>query len=234
MIKRKLPSVGFWFAVNMAAMIALVVVNFATTAPTLHWWPDAFAVLTNLSSGGLVSFLFYFLVVHLPEARRKAVIKANMLAMYKNIKEDILRAVVQASIAGGRRDLAIDESAIARLMSPPEFKRVFSGGQEANEGFYAFANRMSEDSEEFREIVSCLEVLSKQIEFVLHNYAIDDQKVFDFLKRLELLLVRFRAIGPGYDESKPLCRFIWELYAGWSFVDGDIGHDKIQGLIDGL
>jgi hypothetical protein len=38
----------------------------------------------------------------------------------------------------------------------------------------------------------------------------------------------------GYDESKPLCRFIWEVYAGWNRIEGDIGHDPIQKMISDL
>ena len=77
-------------------------------------------------------------------------------------------------------------------------------------------------------------MLSKQIDFVLHNYAIDDQNVFDFFKRLELLLMNLQANGAGYIESKPLCRFIWEIFAGWSFVDGYRGYDIVQKTIEDL
>jgi len=107
-------------------------------------------------------------------------------------------------------------------------------GSEGDEGFYAFENQMSDETPEFQQIVQCLTMLSKQVEFVLHNYSIEDQDDFDFFKRLELLLMRLQANGAGYDESKPLCRFIWEVYAGWSWIDGYIGHDPIEKMISGL
>lgn len=233
-ISRLLTSVSTWFIVNLVAFCALVVINFGTNVSSMKWWADAFAVATNLLAGGLVSFLFYFLVVHLPAIRKKTIIKANLQRMYRGIKQDILWAVVMASIKGGRRDLTSNSETIEKLMMPEGFKNAFEGGREANEGFYAFQNQMSDDTYEFRQIVLKLQMLSKQIEFLLHNYSIESQDVFDFFKRLELLFARLQSNGHGYDESKQLCAFIWEVYAGWNPIDGDTGYDKIQKMISDL
>jgi hypothetical protein len=231
---RILARVSTWFVVNVVALIALITAHFALGLPSIKWWPDAFAISTNLLTGGLVSFLFYYLVVYLPEARKKSIIKANLQKIYKNIKMDMLWAIVHASIKGGRRDLTPSVELVESLISPAAFKKAFEGGSEADEGFYAFENQMDEETPEFRQIVQNLTVLSKQIEFALHNYSIEDQEVFDFFKRLELLLMSLQANGAGYEESKPLCRFIWEVYAGWNWIDGDIGYDPIQKMISGL
>lgn len=237
--KKRIPSrllarVGTWFAINVVAFCALLVADFATNLSSLKWWADIFAVGTNLLSGGLVSFLFYFLVVYLPEKRKKAIIKTNLLRMYRHIKQDILWAVVQASIKGGRRDLVPDAETVERLMSASGFRNAFKHGREADEGFYAFENQMREDTPEFRTIVRNLQMLSKQIEFLLHNYVIEDQAVFDYFKRLELLLMRIQTNGPGYDEAKELCSFVWQVCAGWNMLYGDIGHDTIEKTISDL
>ncbi|MGN6771206.1 MAG: hypothetical protein ACTHJQ_15375, partial [Rhizobiaceae bacterium] len=107
----------------------------------------------------------------------------------------------------------------------------FDGGREADEGFYAFENQMSYDTPEFQQIHLSLEMLAKQIAFVLHNYTMDDQKLFDLFKRLELMLLSLRRSTPGYDESKQLCRFVYEIFAGWSFVEGYRGYDPIAKMI---
>ena len=77
-------------------------------------------------------------------------------------------------------------------------------------------------------------MLSKQIEYLLHNFTIEDQKAFDFFKRLELHLMRIRSNGAGYDESKQLCSFIWEIFAGWDPIDGYVQHDEVQEMIGRL
>ena len=93
---------------------------------------------------------------------------------------------------------------------------------------------MQNDTPEFRQIVLNLELLSKQIEFLLHNYNIDDQETFDFFKRLELFLIQLRTQGPGYDEAKPLLGFIYELYGGWNAIVGYIDHDWLEKKINNL
>jgi hypothetical protein len=159
-----LASVRTWFVVNVLLLVLLLVVDFATNAPAKKWWADVFAIATGLVGGGLVSFLFYYLVVYLPEARKKSIIKINLLRLYRRIKKDILWAVVHASIKGGRTDLSPDLDTIEELMTPPSFKAAFEGGRESDEGFYAFENQM-DDTPEFRQIVLSLEMLSKQVEF---------------------------------------------------------------------
>ncbi len=76
-----------------------------------------------------------------------------------------------------------------------------------------------------------LQMLSKQIEFALHNYSMDDQKLFDFFKRLEMMLLALQQSKPGYDDCKGLCRFIWEIFAGWDWIEGDRGFDLIEKMI---
>jgi hypothetical protein len=229
-----LTRVSTWFAVNLVALTALIAAHFALNLSSIKWWPDVFAIATNMLTGGLVSFLFYNLVVYLPEARKKLIIKSNLQKMYKSIKIDLLWAIVQASIKGGRRDLCASLELVESLASPSVFKKTFADGREANEGFYAFQNQMHDETPEFQQIVRSLTMLSKQIEFALHNYSIEDQAVFDFFKRLELLLMSLQANRPGYDESKPLSNFIWEIFAGWDWIKGYIGHDPIQRMIDRL
>lgn len=230
-VLRLLLSVRFWFAADLLLLIGLLAFHFSTDVAKPRWWPDVFGLTTNLLAGGLVSFLFYYLVVHYPEQRKKHIIKTNLSRMYRNIKSDILWQVVFASIKGRRHDLSTDLQSVERLMDAKEFKACFKDGREGDEGFYAFQNQMSDDTPEFRAIVLSLQMLSKQIEFVLHNYDIADQRAFDFFKRLELMLLRLQYSEPGYDDSKALCGFIWEIYAGWDWIHGDRGYDIIEKMI---
>lgn len=55
--------------------------------------------------------------------------------------------------------------------------------------------------------------------------------IFAFFKRLELMLLAIKNSKPGYDESKELCRFIWEIYAGRDFATGYRGYDIIEKMI---
>ena len=231
-LKRAICSVTGWFSLNMLLFALLMGFHFSSLVqPRPAWWPDAFAVATNIVAGGLVSFFFYWLVVYVPEQRKRHVIKNSLRKMYRKIKQDILYQVIIASQKGGRHDLQADTETIDRLMTVEGFKAAFDGGRESDEGFYAFANQMSDDTPEFREILLNLELLAKQVEFVLHNYTMDDNHPFDFFKRLEVMLLALRRSSPGYDESKPLCRFVYEMFSGFNSIEGYRGYDVIAKMI---
>lgn len=229
-VRKVLGRVSLWLALNILLFAGLLGTDLSGLSKP-SWWESVVPLATSMLAGGLVSFFFYWLVVYEPERRKRHVIKGNLSTMYLRIKEDILYNVVFASQKGGRVDLVASPDTIKNLLTVEGFKATFSGGREADEGFYAFENQMSDDTPEFREIVLNLEVLAKQIEFVLHNYNMDDEHLFDFFKRLEKILLRLRNSSPGYDESKPLCSFIYQIFSGWSPVDGYLDHPVIDKMI---
>jgi hypothetical protein len=224
----------FWFGLSLFALISLVFVDINLDVSKFRSWSDLFSISTNILVGIIVSFVFYFFIVYIPESSRKRLIKASALKMYKNIKRDILSAVVSASIQGGRDDLTEDTDFVETLMSPDIFRANFEDGGEANEGFYAFENQMGRRTPEFEEIILNFELLEREIFFILGNYKFDDQEIFDLLKRIGSLLLRLKHSQVGYDESKPLCNIIWEVYAGWSFVTGYRGYDLIEKAISDI
>ena len=144
-----LSSISIWFAATVFVFVAMLVFHFGDFSHG-KWWPDGFAVGTNLLAGSLVSFLFYFLVVYVPERRKKRIIIDNLRQMYRGIKRDILYSVIFASQKGGRRDLEAGSETIEELMTPAGFRNAFEKGREADEGFYAFENQMSDSTWEFQ------------------------------------------------------------------------------------
>lgn len=225
-------SVIGWFAVNVILFAVLLSFHFSSLVqPRPSWWADTFAVAASVVAGGLVSFFFYWLVIHVPDQRKRLIIKDNLRRMYQSIKEDILYQVVLASQKGGRCNLKADTETIAQLMTIEGFKQAFENGRKSNEGFYAFENQMSNNTSEFEQILLNLEMLAKQIEFVLHNYTMDDEKLFGFFKHFELMLLSLRRSSPGYDESKPLCGFVYEMFSGWNSIEGYRSYDIIEKMI---
>jgi hypothetical protein len=113
-----------------AALCALLCVDFWLNAALKEkwWWSDLFGILASILSGGIISFLFYFLIVLIPERRKKPIIKNNLQRMYRNIKKHILWQVIFASIRGGRADLNTSPDLIDELMDTIAFKSVFEHG----------------------------------------------------------------------------------------------------------
>lgn len=232
-VRKAFGRVSLWLMLNLLLFSGLLGTDLSSLSKP-SWWEDVVPLATSMLAGGLVSFFFYWLVVYEPERRKRHIIKRNLSKMYLRIKEDILYNVVFASKKGGRFDLDASPEIIKSLLTVEGFKAAFSGGREADEGFYAFENQMSYDTPEFRDIVLNLEILAKQIEFILHNYTMDDEHLFDFFKRLELMLLRLRHSSPGYDESKPLCGFIYQIFSGWSPIDGYLGYAVVDKMIEDI
>ncbi len=225
----------FWFAITMMFYTSILSNNFLFLFYTeREWWGDFYHISSSFLTGGLVSFFFYFLVVYIPEQRKRQIIKDNLKQWYAEVKEDILYQVIFASREGGRTDLTPDSDTVEQLLTIDGFKDAFDGGREANEGIYAFLNRISEDVPEYQEIIWSLHVLSNQINYVLHNYPITDTNAFDFFKRLEVLLARLEHIGPGYDEANALARLIREIFAGFSVIEGNRGYDIVEKMIEDI
>jgi len=233
-VLRILSSVLTWFIANLIALATATYIHQNGRLGESPLATELYGIGSNLLLGGLVSFLFYYLVVAIPASRKKAVIKRNLERLYIDLKISILWEIVFASRKGGRTDLETSPDFVEALVDVGLFRKTFENGREANEGFYAFENQMSHDTPEFQEILLNLAQLQKQIDFLLNNYEIEKQDVFDFFKRLDIHLQRLKLSKPGYDESKPLCRFLWSICSGWDMIEGYKGADKIQKYIGEL
>ncbi len=222
-----------WFGLNVVFLSAVTGLNYLEV-PKPSWLQGVYSILFNLLSSGLISFYFYWLFVYVPEQRKGHIIKINFLKMYRSIKRDILCEVVFASQKGGRSEMEASEDTIEKLLTTNGFRDAFQGGRKGNEGFNAFQNQMDQATPEFNEIVINLEFLVIQVQFLLNNYTIDDEDLFAIFKRLEILLISLRRSKLGYDESKALCRFIYQTFSGWDSSKGYQGYDFLEKTIKGL
>ena len=232
-----LSTILVCFLLNLLFFILVVTNNFLHVAYTeTECWAAFYNISSSFLIGGLISFLFYFLVVYIPERKKRRIIKINLKQQYANVKEAILHQIIYASQKGGRTDLMIvDSRTIKRLLTIDGFREVFEGGKEGHEGFYAFRNYISQgDVPEYREIIINLQVLSKEIDYVLHNYPIKDEKIFGFFKHLQGLLIRLenRSTGLYQDEEEMLSSFIWPVFSGYSIIEGDMGYDFVEKMIE--
>ena len=210
---------------NLTALSLLLLSKFYLGYLSGPLTDDVFDVLFNLVSGGVISFLFYFLVVYVPERRRARILKDNAIAVYRRLRQNLVTAVVMASVKGGRKDLSTMWDDITRLTDVEEFRAQFSSGRHENEGYYAFENQMSGRTYEFEIIIQDFKILASELNFFLHNYTGAEADHFMSLKRLEITLTSLIDSQPGYDESKPLCGFLYRFLAGFDPLKGYLGRD---------
>ncbi|MCB9965764.1 MAG: hypothetical protein H6855_06755 [Rhodospirillales bacterium] len=204
----------------------------------LIYFPDNFTAPLNaclsIGTGGIVSFIFYYGVTKRLENSKHNIIKMGALRAYQDAKYNIAIAIIHASQKGGRKDLQADTATINAVLSVKGFKALFRGGREYNEGYYAFINQMSEKTPEFEEIIFNLKIINRAIQRIVDVTHIEDRNAYDQFIRLDSIIRRIENNGAGYDESKRLCQFIWEIFAGWSHTEGDYGYDLIEKMIEAI
>jgi hypothetical protein len=203
-------------------------------APAGPQYVAASNAMLSIGTSGLASFLFYYLVSERSERRRRNLLRGSVESTYREAKRNIALAVIHASQKGGRKDLAADHETVEKVLTPAGFKSIFEGGREANEGYYAFQNQMSSQTYEYEEIVFNLRIIARAAERLVDSGAVDDRATYAFFIRLSTLIDRIEHNGAGYDASKPMCSFLWDTFAGWNLVEGDLGYDLIQRTIEKL
>lgn len=224
-----MKSVLSWFLITFTCSLAILYFEFCTSINlTLDIWTKIYPLLSSLMIGLLTSFSFYFLVVFLPQKKKKTIIKSNFYNLYLNIKEEILREIIWAAQAGGYYDLHNDEETLRKLMNHKSFREVFDDSKKHNEGWSTFINGVTSENRHYSAIIDKFQILAKQIEYILLNYQIEEQDFFDFFKGLEIILLEAKSFNPNTDDLKPFCRFLWDIYAGSAFGEGIQDFDIIE------
>lgn len=203
---------------------------------THNMWEVFYRITSTFLTGFIISISFYYIVVNIPTRHRHFIIKSNLQEMYIIIKRDILVQIIYASKKGGIQGISNESDTINSLMTVDGFTSVFAGGKKSNEGWYAFQNGLGKDGMEFKEIISNLQLLSKQIDFILQNYIMLSSQELKILKLLQVDILKMENLQPPNvepyrEDERVLIGFLWRMYSGWSWKGGYLGYDPIEKII---
>jgi hypothetical protein len=82
------------------------------------------------------------------------------------------------------------------------------------------------------QLQTVMDQFRDELIFILNNIDIPKDEPFEFLKRLSAAISQMKSVTLGYDETKPLDRFLWNVFAGWDWLEGYRKEDVIQKMID--
>jgi len=186
------------------------------------------SIIFNLSIGFLVSIFFYLLVVWYPEKRKKIIIKHNLEETYRFFKSDTIHILMSACSAGGG---GYDAKLLDKLTDQNEFRKYFQ------EYFSEDQNRWDAvfnglDEYLVKRLLVELEILLHEVTFVLSNVYINDENVFSFFKRLSQSVYKLKNSTSDYDDLKSLTSFLFQIFAGWSVIDGYREEEIVKVMID--
>lgn len=184
-------------------------------------------IIYDLAVGALVTLIFYWLVVRLPDRQKRARLRKSLAQQYRSYKRDSIALML--SVSDGLYDGEFPD----RLLDRNEFKEYFK--QQVGQGqdrWDSLFNKM--DAYHFGELLRRMEMFRDEIAFVLNNVDIPGDKAFDFLKRLSRAIYRMNGLTAEYDDKEVLFRLLWEIFTGWSFVTGYQKRDIIEDTIDAI
>jgi hypothetical protein len=182
-------------------------------------------IFFKLSAGILVSIFFWFIVVYVPERKRKKILKHNLAVHYQNFKEDTIQILLLAS--GSTHDSKKPKE----LCDYRKFKDFFL--ENKNEKWYAALNGLQANEGYLNDILVEIEILTNEVAYVLNNVRMEEEKVYSFFKRLSANVCRLKNSSVFKDDPvKHLGTFLFGILARWSIIEGQKEEDVIQLMID--
>ena len=182
-------------------------------------------IVHSLSVGFVVSVMFYFIVVYLPAIQKRNMIHKSLKKQYREFKLTCIDTFLIISDSQQYQDREM-------LLDQEEFRRYFKNNiSEDQTRWDAVANGLQDNSYYLKEVIYELQMLNEEIRFVKNNIDIHDEEAFNFFNRLSQIIFRMESTQPEYDDIKSFCSFLWQLFTGWSFIDGYRDTDLIHSMI---
>ncbi len=177
-------------------------------------------LLFSLTSGYVVSVIFWFFMVQRPDANRRKLIKNSFKQSYVCFREDLVQILIW-SVRGcfaDVKEIALDHQKIRAFFD--------------REKRYAIKNELQGNPTRISEIFCALEIFDQDVNFVLNNVFFDEESLY-VLKTYRQRSYHLQ--NSGYDASeqvKPLMNLVWEILAIESFANGASDDDPFQRVID--
>lgn len=171
----------------------------------------------DLSVGFIVSAIFYWVVVYLPERRREEMVGWELQRQYDTFKRDCISIflILSKSQSYPNKEALLDQE---------EFRRYFKNKNETGEARWdAIFNGLQENKFYLRGIVFRLRLLGDEIKFARSTLNVIDPGVYEFFGNLSREIDSMGLIGEDSEDLKALVRFLWQVFAGW---DWDVGYRR--------
>lgn len=183
------------------------------------------SMINSLSVGFVVSSIFYFLVVYMPEYKRRKMLHESLKSQYLQFKISCINTFL---IISNSQEYSDKEE----LLNLTEFRRYFKKENKNGENRWgAVANSLQDSEYYLKEVIYYLQMLNEEIRYTRNSINLNDPEVFEFLNRLSQLIARMESTEREYDDIKSLCGFLWSIFTGWDWAKGYSESDIIKDII---
>jgi len=184
------------------------------------------SMFNSLSIGFVVSSIFYFLVVYMPEYKRRSLVRKHLEGQYIQFK---MSCIITFLILSDSQEYPNKEE----LLNLSEFRRYFKMKNTRGESRWgAVANSLEESDYYLKEIIYYLQILNEEIKYTRNVVNVNDPEVVNFLNNLSQIIMRMELTEGEYEDVKSLCKFLWSVFTGWDLAKGYSETDIIKDIIE--
>lgn len=214
------------FNLLIVAVLVFIFVNVYSPCLREYFWGS---VLNDILIGVIVSYVFYYVIVYIPNKRREQIIKNNYKKQIETFKTSIITTLL-CSLTGGYT--GVDGWSYKDLFINKNFKDFFhTPVSETQDRWEDIATNLQNNHDNVNDIVMEFKTLEEESRFVLNKLEIQDERIYVFLKRISKVTYKLRKYDPETDDIKSLMLFLWQIFAGWSWIDG-YSEEDIFKIID--
>lgn len=179
-------------------------------------------ILFTLTSGFIVSAFLWIIVVYLPEWKKERILSDNLLIFYRYFKEDVIRILLSS--------LKVDAIDRDSLLDPKEFRFFFE--MNGHEKFYKAMSEIQSNEALVSDLRCEFELFSRELNYYVSQSNNVTSDAIGIAKRMSQHTYRLNN-GSVFleDNIKYYMRFIWDVFAQWSFNDGDRGYDLVERIV---
>lgn len=211
----------------VATLISLSMVGWSTIGWTEEEWKQA---AFDCGLAMLVSVFIYLLISWWPEQKKKIALRAYLNSHYIELQNELIYQYLRAC------GESADADVVQELEGQQKFRTYFIEKiSTSQDRWHAVANGLSSSEDRLLAVLAALKRFQTELDVCVTLSAVNiEQGGFMQLRHLSQNLKRTReqAVMHDYDGIKQLCRFLWSLHTGWSFVDGysnkDFFHESIH------
>jgi hypothetical protein len=191
-------------------VILFTIFYFYTLSKLSNYWELANGIAQDV----LITMLFFYLFVYIPERRKIERIKKNLQRVFKDFKLHLLRIILHA----GNFEYT---DKIEHLLQPAEFKRFFDDKRWA-----AVGEGLKKNPQLVDVILDNIALLREEMLFALNNADIANDEVYYFFKRSTESLDKFPTLDHTADDVQSLMDFMWTLFTGFDWINGYLKKSK--------
>ncbi|EOX3441815.1 hypothetical protein ACPFUR_003440 [Vibrio cholerae] len=185
-------------------------------------------ILFNFSSGLLISIWFYFLVVYIPDVRRRNRVKKHFVMQYSQFRKQVITHILGACKEN------YDAGLPKTLITPSEFNTYFSVKVQPNRTrWYVFMNNA--DATVVKNILAEFIAFKEAILYLLSKVDIEDEELHAFLHNFNTITTTLvNTHADDYDSMKVFSSYLREIFTGFSWISGSNDYDHFGRIFDKL